>query len=144
MFQIDDAVATASAGGQNEGFFRIGLGADGQVQDWGPDWLGVPHWFPWTNQGGGVAVVEIGGVTRLVALMIDAPDGPNGGWYQVLDLDQDPAVNGRCQVQSFLSQVLPVHAALLPRGDVLFFAGSGSSRTRFESPTSATWPRASR
>jgi len=57
VFQIDDAVPTPTSSGQNEGFFRIGRGlrADGQVRDWGSDWLGVPHWFPWTNQGGGVA-----------------------------------------------------------------------------------------
>jgi hypothetical protein len=136
VFQIDDAEPTATSSGQNEGFFRIGrgLGADGQVQDWGSDWLGVPHWFPWTNQGGGVAVAEIDGVTRLVALMVDAPDGPNSGWYQVLDLEQDPARYGSWKVQSFFSQVLPVHAALLPGGDVLFFAGSGSSQKRFDSP----------
>jgi hypothetical protein len=34
----------------------------------------------------------------------------------------------------FHSGVLAVHAALLPHGKVLFFAGSGSSAKRFESP----------
>jgi hypothetical protein len=138
VFQVDDAVPTAEAGGRNEGFFRVGrhAGPDGAVApgDWGADWLGVPHWFSWTNQFGAVAVADIGGVTRLVALMADAPDGPNSGWYQLVDLDEDPAVYGRWEVKSFFSQVLPVHAALLHTGDPLFFAGSGSSETRFRAP----------
>jgi len=38
------------------------------------------------------------------------------------------------QVLPFHSEVLAVHAALLPSGDVLFAAGSGNSLTRFQSP----------
>ncbi len=135
VMQVDDAVPTAEAGGKNEGFFRVGrrLRPDGAVGDWGPDWLGVPHWFPWTNQGGGITTARIGGITRMVTVMVDAPDGPNAGYYQILDLDQDPAVYGSWEVKSFLSRVLPVHAALLPSGDVLLFAGSGSSQKRFHS-----------
>ena len=134
--QIDDAIPTAEAGGKNEGFFRIGrhLEPNGAVEDWGPDWLGVPHWFSWTNQGGAITTAEIDGVNRLITIMVDAPAGQNSGHYRLLDLDQDPAVYGSWQVKSFFSQVLPVHAALLPGGDVLFFAGSGSSQKRFASP----------
>jgi hypothetical protein len=136
VMQIDDAIPTAEAGGKNEGFFRIGhhLEPNGAVEDWGPDWLGQPQWFSWTNQGGAITTAEIGGVTRLITIMIDVPPGANSGHYQVLDLDQDPAVYGSWQVKSFFSQVLPVHTALLPGGDVLFFAGSGSSQKRFHSP----------
>jgi hypothetical protein len=41
---------------------------------------------------------------------------------------------GAWQVLPFHSEVLAVHAALLPSGDVLFAAGSGNSLTRFQSP----------
>jgi hypothetical protein len=41
---------------------------------------------------------------------------------------------GTWQVLPFHSEVLAVHAALLPSGDVLFAAGSGNSLTRFQSP----------
>jgi hypothetical protein len=135
VMQIDDAAPTGVAGGRNEGFFRIGrdLSPDGAVDEWGPDWLGVPHWFPWNNQGGGVALARIGGVNKLVVLMVDAPDGQNAGYHQVIDLDQDPAIYGAWELKSFFSGVLAVHAALLPGGKVLFFAGSGSSKKRFQS-----------
>jgi len=46
----------------------------------------------------------------------------------------DPADVGAWQVLPFHSEVLAVHAALLPSGDVLFAAGSGNSLTRFQSP----------
>ncbi len=45
-----------------------------------------------------------------------------------------PADVGAWQVLPFHSEVLAVHAALLPSGDVLFAAGSGNSLTRFQSP----------
>jgi hypothetical protein len=152
VFQIDNPPANAQGGGRNEGFFRVGRDlttADGSIAAWGPDWLAVPFWFPWENQGGGVALARIGGVQRLVVLMVDAPDGPNTGYLQVVDLEQDPATYGRWELQTFFSEVLAVHTGLLPDGKVLFFAGSGSSNTRFSSPdfgdvtkgvpTSAVW-----
>jgi hypothetical protein len=48
-FQIDNAMPTEDAGGQNQAFFRIdrGLTLDGAVAAPGTDWLGVPHWFSW-------------------------------------------------------------------------------------------------
>src|SRR3989440_8891945 len=45
-----------------------------------------------------------------------------------------PGDVGAWQVLPFHSEVLAVHAALLPSGDVLFTAGSGNSLTRFQSP----------
>jgi len=45
-----------------------------------------------------------------------------------------PADVGAWRVLPFHSEVLAVHAALLPSGDVLFAAGSGNSLTRFQSP----------
>jgi len=46
----------------------------------------------------------------------------------------DPAVQGSWQVLPFDSEVLAVHAALLPNGKVLFAAGSGNSDRRFGDP----------
>ena len=74
--------------------------------------------------------------------MIDAPPGVRTPASTGCSLDQDPAGYGSWEVMRFFSQVLPVHAALLPGGDVLFFAGSGSSEVRFDAPCSATRRRA--
>jgi hypothetical protein len=136
VMQIDNAPVMGAVSGQNQGFFRVGrhLGADGNVANWGPDWLGVPWWFSWENQYGSLAIAMLGGKRKLFALMIDNPPGQNAGLYQVLDLDPDPAVHGVWKLEPFSSGVLAVHAALLPHGKVLFFAGSGSSQTRFFSP----------
>ena len=43
-------------------------------------------------------------------------------------------VMGSWELLPFNSEVLAVHCALLPAGRVMFFAGSGNSRTRFGSP----------
>jgi hypothetical protein len=135
-FQIDNATPSEDAGGKNEGFFRIdtGLSLDGPVAAPGVDWLGVPHWFSWENQYGSIAIAERAGTRKLFVLMVDNPDGQNAGFYTVMDLDQDAATYGKWEQLPFHSGVLAVHAALLPTGDVLFFAGSGSSETRFRSP----------
>src|SRR3954454_8626629 len=45
-----------------------------------------------------------------------------------------PADAGAWQVLPFHSEVLAVHAAMLPSGDVLFAVGSGNSLPRFQSP----------
>ncbi len=134
-FQIDGRPTTA-AGGLNQAFFKIGtgLGADGAVAGWGQHWQGVPHWFSWENQGGAAAVARIGGRNRLLVLMVDSPPGQNAGHYQIVDLEPDPALHGRWDVLPFPSRVLGVHAAQLPSGDVLFFAGSGGSAHRFNDP----------
>ena len=130
IFQIDDAV------GLNQAFYRIAhdLGADGQPAGGWDRWMGVPGWFSWENSGGGVAVAGPGGARQLFAFMIDNPPGQNAGLYEVLDLDPDPARDGAWELLPFHSGVLAVHTALLPSGKVLFFAGSGSSAVRFDSP----------
>jgi Domain of unknown function (DUF1929) len=122
--------------GQNQAFYRIGksLSVDGTPADgWGP-WLGVPNWVALENQGGGIAVGEFDTKQRLLVFMVDNPPQQNAGLYQMLELSHDPAREGSWEVLSFHSGVLAVHAALLPKGKVLFFAGSGSSATRFDSP----------
>ncbi|MBW4469896.1 MAG: DUF1929 domain-containing protein [Stenomitos rutilans HA7619-LM2] len=129
IFHIDNAI------GQNQAFYRVGkrLQANGAIAgDWG-NWQGIPNWFGWENQGGGIAVTAIGGKHKLVTLMVDNPPGLNAGLYQVLDLDPDPTAQGKWELLPFHSGVLAVHAALLPTGKVLFFAGSGSSAVRFAS-----------
>ncbi|MBE0529711.1 MAG: DUF1929 domain-containing protein [Rhodospirillales bacterium] len=130
VFHVDNAI------GQNQGFYRIGrnIGAGGiPAGGWGR-WLGVPNWFSWENQGGGIALSTLGGRRHLVAFMIDNPPAQNAGLYEVFQLDHDPAVEGEWEELPFLSGVLAVHTALLPKGKVLFFAGSGSSAVRFASP----------
>ena len=130
VFHVDNA-----PNDQNQAFFRIGknIDANGATADWS-DWFGVPHWFSWENEGGGIAVATLNGKLKLFAMMVDNPPQKNAGFYQVLDLQHDPVQYGRWEIQSFHSDVLAVHTAVLPKGKVLFFAGSGSSRARFESP----------
>lgn len=131
IFQIDNAI------GQNQAFYKIGknLGIDGIIaeENWG-HWLGVPNWFSWENQGGGIALTQIGGKHKLFVFMVDNPPNVNAGLYQVLDLDPDPTTQGQWELLPFHSGVLAVHTALLPTGKVLFFAGSGSSAKRFADP----------
>ena len=130
VFQIDNAVAINGSSGQNQAFYKIGknISADGIIadKDWGT-WLGIPNWFSWENQGGGIAVAA----NKMFAFMVDNPIGKNEGLYEVVDLIHDPVKQGKWELLPFHSGVLAVHAALLPTGKVLFFAGSGSSAKRF-------------
>ena len=130
IFQIDGAID------QNQAFYAIGKGLDinGNVTGNWSTWFGVPGWFPWENQGGGIAVFSRGGKLGLAVMMIDNPPGQNAGYLQMLPLDKNPARDGQWELLKFDSGVLAVHAALLRTGKVLFFAGSGSSATRFASP----------
>jgi hypothetical protein len=86
-------------GGQNAGYVRVGHGTDDEatVGTWSP-WRAVPDWFPWFNEGAGVAVADVSGNGRpdLVVFMVDAAqDGPNAGYYRVgWDLDVDGQVAG--------------------------------------------------
>ena len=129
IFQIDNAI------GQNQAFYRIGKNIDinGAIANGWSNWLGVPNWFSWENQGGSVAVLNQNGKHKMLTFMVDNPPNQNAGLYEVFDLDSDPGVQGQWEVLPFHSGVLAVHAALLPKGKVLFFAGSGSSAVRFAS-----------
>ena len=126
VFHIDNAIE------QNQAFYKIGrnLDIDGNVSEWSL-WRGVPAWFAWENQGGGIATIDRSGHPGLLATMVDNPPGQNAGYYRVLPLDHDPRRDGEWSLLPFHSGVLAVHAALLPTGKVLFFAGSGSSAVRF-------------
>jgi hypothetical protein len=128
VFQIDNAVE------QNQAFYKIGAGLDidGNAQ-WSL-WHGVPGWFSWENEGGAIATMTRDGHPQMAVMMVDNPPGLNAGYYRILPLDTDPKRDGQWDLLPFHSGVLAVHAALLPQGKVLFFAGSGSSATRFDAP----------
>jgi hypothetical protein len=142
VFQVDNPPE------QNQAFWRAGrhLQTNGDVDGWSL-WHGVPAWFAWENQGASIAARR-NGRPEMVVLMVDNPPGQNAGYTNVLPLDLVPARDGRWEVLPFHSGVLAVHAALLPGGRVLFFAGSGSSAVRFQAaefgdvtkvPTSVVW-----
>ncbi len=135
VFQIDDPP------GENGGFYRIAwnLDANGFPRDgWGP-WQQVPAWGSWEDQGAGFALADLGGGAHPAAVIfhIDNPPGLNAGQFRVdplqVDLDTAAAI-GVWRLMPYFSQVLPVHAALLHTGKVLFFAGSGNNAFRFNSP----------
>jgi hypothetical protein len=145
VFTVDDAA------GNNQAFYRAlpGLQSDGGAAgNWGP-LLGVPGWFSWDNAGAAIAVDRIGGKRQLVVVMVDVPVATTRGYYRLLELDEEPPVHGAWEVVPAHSGVLAIHAALLPTGRVLFFAGSGNNQVRRKSPdygsvakgiyTSAVW-----
>lgn len=133
VFNVDNAAT------QNQGFFKIGsqIDANGNVQAWLP-WYGVPSWVYWENQGAGIAIANLTGAAThdLVILAIDnlQNQAENRGFYQVLPLDNDPKTQGSWELLPYQSEVLPVHATLLPKGKVLFAAGSGNNGVRFNNP----------
>ena len=47
------------------------------------EWVEVPDWFSWENQGGGIAVVESGRGRDLVVFPVDNPPGQNQAFYRV-------------------------------------------------------------
>lgn len=122
--------------GQNQAFYKIGknLTIDGGVNGGWGSWLGVPGWTSWENQGAAITIVKNGDQPELLVAMIDNPPGENAGLYQILELQDDPKIRGSWELLPYYSEVVAVHAALLPTGKVLFFAGAGSSLTRFLSP----------
>ncbi len=73
--------------GRNAAFYRIGRALDesGALTGGWTDWQPVPDWFSDENQGAGVAVADVNGngALDLVVFLLDAPDGPNLGWFRV-------------------------------------------------------------
>jgi len=130
VYQVDNPP------GLNQGFYKIGknLDVDGHVQHGWSSWTVLPGWFSSENAGGGIAVTQVDGKRKLITMLVDDPIGQNAGLYRVLDLDTDPATAGSWQDLPFHSEVLAVHAAVLPAGKVMFFAGSGNVQQRQQSP----------
>ena len=121
---------------QNGGYYSVGWRLDGgrPADGWGP-WQPIEEWRFFQNQDAAVAVAGLGprGMPHLVVLAVDDPPGENGGWYRVLDAMTDLEMAAEMGVWRLLendAQVNPVHAALLPTGSVLFFAGSGNDPDR--------------
>ncbi|MBZ5627991.1 MAG: DUF1929 domain-containing protein [Acidobacteriia bacterium] len=134
VFQIDNPP------GENVGFYRVGWNLDqqGRVQDgWGP-WVRVDGWRSFEDEGGGFALASFGGGRpKAVIFHVDNPPALNAGLFAVTDLTLDidtASTKGIWRRLPYFSEVLPVHAALLHTGKVLFFAGSGNSAFRFTSP----------
>jgi hypothetical protein len=71
----------------NLGFYRIGwnLTSGGGVSGGWSAWFAIPDWFPWENQGAGVAVADLDGNGQpdLIVFQIDNPIGQNAGYYRV-------------------------------------------------------------
>jgi hypothetical protein len=87
IFQIDNAVD------QNQAFYKIGPNVDvnGNVAGkWGL-WRGIPGWFAWENQGGGISTMRRNGKPEMTVMMVDNPPEENAGLYRILPLDDDPS-----------------------------------------------------
>jgi hypothetical protein len=132
VFQVDNPP------GENAGFYRVGWNLDekGVVQDgWGP-WVRLDGWGAHEDQGAGLALASFGGQRpKAVMFHVNNPPQVNQGVFTVTDLilDIDTAKQkGVWRLLPYFSEVLPVHAALLHTGKVLFFAGSGNNVFRFQ------------
>jgi len=132
FFHVEDAPTLT------QGFYKVAHAIDetGGVprERWSP-WYGAPGWFSWDVQGAGIAIAP--GVAPagrdIIFFDIDAAVDLNAGAFRVFPFDEDPREAGKWDLLPYLSDVLPVHAASLPKdGKVLFFAGSGNSVVRFD------------
>ena len=132
VFQVDNPP------GENAGFYRVGWNLDekGVVQDgWGP-WVRLDGWGALEDQGAGLALASFGDQRpKAVIFHVNNPPQVNQGLFTVTDLilDIDAAKQkGVWRLLPYFSEVMPVHAALLHTGKVLFFAGSGNNAFRFQ------------
>jgi hypothetical protein len=92
VFHVDNP------GGENQGYYRIGWALDqaGNVTGgWSPV-KPVPGWFGSEDQGGGVALAWLRGLSpALIVFNLDNPGGENHGYYRIgWDLDQAGNVTG--------------------------------------------------
>jgi Domain of unknown function (DUF1929) len=87
VFQVQHRVP-----GPNKGLFRVGrkLDAQGNVTGGWTNWMEVPGWISWSDQGAAIAVSDIDGdgQPELVVFHIDDfhtnnPERPNKGFYRV-------------------------------------------------------------
>ena len=71
----------------------MGWTLDGVVAGGWSEWVEVPDWFSWENQGGGIAVVDRGATRDLVVFAVDNPPGQNQAFYRVaanIDVEGQP------------------------------------------------------
>jgi hypothetical protein len=85
--------------GQNQGLYRVGKGLDdaGTVTGGWGNWIGVPDWFAFENQGAGIALADVDADGRpdLIVFMVDSPVGQNQGYYRLgKAVDADGNVTG--------------------------------------------------
>lgn len=127
IFQIDDP------SGENAGWYKVGWDIDADAiprEGFGP-WQQFAGWGSFEDQGGGLALARFGSERpKAIVFHIDSPAQLNAGLYAVTDLalDIDQAADiGVWRRLPYFSQVLPVHAALLRTGKVMFFAASGNN-----------------
>ncbi|MFI9506149.1 galactose oxidase-like domain-containing protein [Nocardia sp. NPDC052566] len=129
--------AVDNPGGLNSGVYTIGWGLDGTghaVDGWSR-WAKTPGWGFNENQGAAIALRTDGDAPALVVCTIDAPEGQNAGYLNVVALETDVAHahhEGVWRILDFDTEINPVHAAMLYTGDVLFFAGSGNDPDRHD------------
>jgi hypothetical protein len=78
VMNIDDP------GGENGGYYRIGWDMDkeGKIANWS-DHQSIP-WQGNYQQGGGITATDVNGdgIPDLIVFMLDAPSGPNRGYYR--------------------------------------------------------------
>ncbi len=84
---------------QNRGIYRVGrdLDQDGAASGGWSDWIDMPGWFSWDNQGGGVAVSDTTGNGRpdIIVFGIDNPPGQNQAFYRIaLDVNANGVPSG--------------------------------------------------
>jgi hypothetical protein len=101
---------------QNRGIYRVGrdLDAAGAVTGGWSDWVDMPGWFSWENQGGGIAVADTSGNGRhdIIVFGIDNPPQQNQAFYRVaFDVDRDgvPAGARPDETQAGWSSLLGVN-----------------------------------
>lgn len=97
---VDMLLLTVDEGANpNTAAYRVGIGVDtkGQITGRWTDWIDVPDWFMFRNQGADLTAADITGSGQpdLLVLAVDAPEGVNRGMYRLgRDIEPDGQVSG--------------------------------------------------